>query len=97
MILVDLATAKGHLRVSDDSGDDIIMRELQNASTLVVDYLKLDSGYYDETNSPVIPIPDIVVLAVLLVLDNLHWRPEIDPISPAVESVLRRSRDPAIA
>jgi len=38
--LVTLEVAKDHLRVSDDAGDNDIQRKIEQASDIVVDYLK---------------------------------------------------------
>ena len=96
-MIVDLETAKQHLHVIDDADDDNIFRKLEEASAIVLDYLKLDDDAYAIDASPYVEPPKMVRVAVLLVLENLYDRPEEDPLSNAVRSILHRKRDPALA
>ena len=96
-MIVDLETAKRHLRRTDDDDDENIVSKLEQASAIVVDYLKLDAGTYDVGASPYVEPPQMVQAAVLLTLENLYVNPEEDPLSNAVRSILHRSRDPALA
>ena len=96
-MIVDLETAKQHLKVVDDADDDNIFRKLAEAEAIVLDYLKIPASSYDIDASPYVEPPKMVRAAILLVLENLYDRPEQDPLSNAVRSILHRSRDPALA
>lgn len=86
-MLVDLETAKGDLRMDDDYADEIIFSKIEEASSIVLDYLKLDA----EPD----PVPFFVRAATLLVIRSLFDGG--DPLSDPVVRLLHRYRDPAIA
>lgn len=97
-VLITLAQAKAQLRMLDgeDDRDSEIVLKMEEASDIIVGYLKnADHGWTDRT------VPGHVRAAILLVFTNLwHHRGDddgSDPISPAVVSLLMRDRDPAIA
>lgn len=107
MPLVDLQTAKEHLRV-DHAADDVdILLKLEMASSIVVNYLKLPVGTWEldpesssgAGDSNVDDAPWPVQAAVLLVLGSLYKDREgqVDPLSEAAKSLLHRYRDPALA
>lgn len=96
-MIVDIETAKRNLHIIDDDDDENVLLLLEAASAIVVDFLKLEVGTYDIGSSPYMAPPKPVEMAVLLVLENLYDRPDEDPLSPAVRSVLHRLRDPALA
>lgn len=97
--LVTLEAAKEHLRIDADDQNDEVTDRINDASDIVIDYLKRpDHGWTDET------VPGQVRASVLLVLgalwvnrDGVGDAVDLDPISPAVVSLLRRMRDPALA
>lgn len=95
MRLVTLEDARDHLRIDDHDQDGFLLVQLTNAESAVVDYLKsrADDTWTTET------VPGHVRASVLLALAVLWENREgdVDPITPAVESLLRRSRDPALA
>jgi hypothetical protein len=95
-MIVDLETAKRHLRRTDDDDDTNIVLKLEQASAIVLDYLKLDADTYDIDASPLEEAPKMVEAATLLVLEALYVSDE-DPLTNAVKSILHRSRDPALA
>lgn len=98
--LVTLDAAKAHLRIDDADQDVEVTERINDASDTVIDYIKRPAhGWTDET------VPGNVRASVLLVLGAL-WgsrpgvgedRVDIDPITPAVVSLLMRMRDPALA
>jgi len=94
-MLVTMAQAKIHLHVleDDDDTDANVALKLEQAEAIVVDYLKTpDHGWTALT------VPEPVHAAILKVLEGLFDGPiEMDPISPAVVSLLMRYRDPAMA
>ena len=96
-MLVDLETTKRHLRRDDDYDDERIVLLIDQASTIVVDYLKLPEGTYEATDGSPDDVPRMVEAATLLVIEGLYDRPESDPLTEAVRSILHRSRDPALA
>ena len=97
--LVTLNAAKEHLRLDDADQDEEVEARIGDASDIIVDYLKRPNhGWTDQT------VPGQVRAAVLLVLGSLWVNRDAvgdaadqDPISPAVVSLLRRMRDPALA
>jgi hypothetical protein len=95
-MIIDLEIAKRQLGRIDDSDDDRIMRELDSAIVIVLDYLKVDSDTYEDSNGDN-DFPTLVGASVLLVLQSLYEFPEKDPLTDAVVSILRRARDPALA
>ncbi|PHP88276.1 hypothetical protein CFB52_012230 [Burkholderia sp. AU18528] len=100
--LVSFNRALSHLRVEAGDDDDAIKDLIDAASDIVVDYLKLkeipDNWALEDGNTPS-TVPGQVRSAVLLVLGTLYDDREgsTDPLTPAVESLLMRSRDPAVA
>ena len=103
--ILSLADAKAHLRVTGTRFDADLELKIIQTSAIVFNYLKLDMA------SPLSfpwtgDIPWDVQAAAMLILGDL-WRYregsqntdtyKFDPISPAVESLLRRWRDPAMA
>lgn len=96
-MIVDLEKAKQHLHIVDDNDDENIVTKLEQASAIVLDYLKVDEDTYSLDASPYVEAPKGVQAATLLVLENLYDRSDEDPISNAVRSLLHRLRDPALA
>lgn len=98
--LVTLAAAKDHLRIDGADADTELQKKMADATDAVIDYLKRPThGWTDAT------VPGHVRASILLVLGAL-WESregvgqhaeDLDPISPAVVSLLRRMRDPALA
>lgn len=86
-MLVDLETAKGHLRLDDDDADEIVADKLEQASGVILDYLNL-------VVAPD-PVPDPVKAATLLATEALFDGG--DPLSDVVMRLLHRQRDPTLA
>ena len=112
MSLITLAQAKAHLRIdvpstSPPSADeqDLILK-MAAAEHIILDYLKVISVspplWTDETD-----VPPLVSAAILLQLGELYRfrgddegkadREPVGSLSPMVEGMLRRYRDPALA
>lgn len=95
MPLVSLETARDHLRVDGQDEDNFLQECLQDAEATIIDYLKAraDDNWTEAT------VPGPVRASILLALAALWHNREgdIDPITPAVVSLLRRRRDPALA
>ncbi|MCA8314738.1 head-tail connector protein [Burkholderia multivorans] len=93
--LITLAQAKAQLRITDSDSDAELADLVTAASAIVVNYLKTDTA----ASYTVDTVPAHVRTAVLLVLGSLYEDREgaNDPIGPAVQSLLMRDRDPALA
>lgn len=95
--LITLAQAKAQLVIEDDDRDSEILLKAEEATDIVVDYLKKpDHGWTDRT------VPGRVRLAILMVLTSIFFNrgddaAAADPISKAVVDVLARTRDPTLA
>lgn len=94
-MLVNLELARSHLRLDDDAADDLIVRKIEQASDVVIDYCKVDDEMWDPDSTESVALPGEVEAAVLLVLEALFDGGE--PLSDAVKSLLHRHRDPALA
>jgi hypothetical protein len=105
MALITLEEADQHLRLDlSDGGSPYattdaraaeVQRTIEHASAVTLDYLKTPDAEYDPDT-----VPFVIKAACLLILAALwEHRGDVsyDPISPAVVSLLMRSRDPAIA
>lgn len=95
MNLITLDQAKRHLRIVDNAQDQDIDDKRLQASAIVLDYTLEDgSAWLDSAGDPVL-VPIHVQAATLLVLGNLFYNREGmdgETITPAVESLLRRTR-----
>lgn len=105
--LCSLNEVKDHLRITSDRQDGDIQLKIIQASAIILNYLKVNVDV-----SPLsvpwgsVDIPFDVHAAAMLVVGDLFLHREgsqpssfreFDPISKAVESLLRRWRDPAMA
>ncbi|MBB2977676.1 head-tail connector protein [Paraburkholderia tropica] len=100
--LVSFDRALSHLRVAAGEDDAAIKDLVDAASGIIIDYLKLKAVPDDwalENGETPSTVPGPVRSAVLLVLGTLYADREgtTDPLTPAVESLLMRLRDPAVA
>lgn len=100
--LVDLATAKQHLRILDDDHDADIQQKIRAASATIRDYLKTgnDSSWTPAT------APPWIAASVLLLLAHFYehrgdefgsHQDNDERVWAAVANLCRRSRDPALA
>lgn len=103
MAIVDLESAKEHLRVDHDQDDAQILIKLEQASAIVVNYLNKPVGTWElgaetDVDSDTDDAPYPVQAATLLVLGALYRdREGGDPLSQAVKDLLARYRDPVMA
>lgn len=111
MAIVDFESAKLHLRVDHDEDDADIVFKLEQASAIIIDFLKMPAGTWDlnsqnsgsgssgDSGSAGDTAPMQVQAAVLMVLGELYKNRESnsDPLSKTVKDMLRRLRDPALA
>lgn len=102
MALVTLQEADDHLRLDLQSGDEReadVLLKMEQATDIVLDYLKTEESGWDEET-----VPRSIHAAILLVLGDLWEAREGgaengDYISPngTVARLLHRFRDPALA
>jgi hypothetical protein len=102
--LVTLTQAKAHLRVDHDLDDADIASKIEQASAIVLDYLKLQSEPSEWTNAsegspPGTGVPALIQAATLLIVGELYAKREAsaDALSDGVRALLHRYRDPAFA
>ena len=101
--LVDLETAKTHLRIVDTAHDDDVSQKLASASATIRDYLK---DRNDPTwDASAANVPPWLTASVLLLLAHLyeHRGDEFgraqdndDRVWAAIANLCRRARDPAV-
>lgn len=100
--LVSFDRTLSHLRLGAGEDDDAVKDLIDSASAIVIDYLKLkvipDDWALESGETPS-TVPGPIRSAVLLVIGTLFADREgaTDPLTPAVESLLMRLRDPAVA
>jgi hypothetical protein len=102
MSLLTLDDLKLHLRIEDDYHDDRLEQILDDASGIVLDYLKVEDSQWQTTSGEPDSVPYAVRAATKLVAGALFENLEgneggPDPLSETVKSLLHRFRDPAIA
>ena len=95
-MLVDLRTAKEWLRVNHDDEDLMIQRLADQATSLVIDFIKRpDHGWTPDT------VPPHVEAAIFHVMKRLYddrdGELEGGALAPHIKDMLWRERDPAIA
>jgi hypothetical protein len=104
-MLVDLDTAKLRLRVDHDAEDDSIELAIKGASGAVLNYLKLDRDYYEDSNGDVVDVPEEVQNATILLAGILVRDPsgtemkdwEMGYLPRPVMALLYPLRDPALS
>lgn len=103
MGLVTLDVAKQHLRPPGTIDDQRIERLIEEASHIVLNYIKAPIDAYQSTaGDPLDSVPPTVRSACLLVLGALYdnadgQNADKEPISPAVKSLLTFYRVPTLA
>lgn len=99
--LITLDTAKAHLGVTTTDDDALITDKAAQASAIVVDYLTA-RGTIDGIDWTEATVPGPVKAAILVMLTHLYEHRGDDMIPDeavwkAIERLLVRSRDPALA
>lgn len=102
MPLVTFDQAKTHLRVDDDDHDEEIEEIRIRASFILLDYLKKDEDYWQDSTGEPADVPGSVSAATLLICGALFENREgsdkdAPPLSQAVMDLVHRHRDPALA
>lgn len=95
MMLVDVDTAKRHLRITDTADDADVEDKVTQASGIVADYCKRDLSAFAVDGSSHDELPAPIKAAVLEALKALHDGG--DPLNEIVKALLHRQRDPAMA
>jgi hypothetical protein len=95
MMLVDLETAKRHLRVEDTASDVDLEDKIAQASGIIEDYVKRDLSAFAVDGSSHDEIPAPIKSATLEALRCLYDGE--DPLNATVLGLLHRQRDPAMA
>lgn len=104
MRLVTLCVAREHLRPPGTVDDVRIMRLIDEASAIVLDYLKLPIDAYHTSTGELIEadVPGAVRAATLLVMGALYdnadgQSPDKQPLSDAVKALLHSRRVPTLS
>ena len=94
--LITLAAAKARVRVTATHEDATITTMAEQATSIVIDYLKRSNHGWTSDN-----VPSVVQCAIL---DQLEWMFSRDPgdaaafgLAPGIDQLLKRQRDPALA
>lgn len=96
MFLITLDQAKEHLRIDGDDQEEDLLLKMEQASMIILDYIEVINSGWDHTN-----VPEHIRTCVLITLANL-WdhrgddKTNLDPIPPAVKSILYRTRTPVL-
>ena len=90
--LVSVARIKDRLRIDFDTTDAELAQMAEEATDIVINYIKKpDHGWTEET------VPPLVRAAILIVVTALHEEDGKDALSDTVRNLLHRHRDPAMA
>lgn len=110
--LINLDVAKQHLRVDHTDDDTDIQRKIDQASAIVLDYIKKTIGAPDPDDPSIVDwtpdtVPGPVAAAIELMLSKLYddrnagqendERVALGYLTPAITALLHRFRDPALA
>ena len=95
LALVTLVQGKRQLRVDNADSDADVQEKIEQASAIVVRYLKAQAVAGWLTTPPTVDVPLDVQAAVLVVLDDLYERRPIQ--WDVVNGLLVGIRDPAVA
>lgn len=104
MALITVIQAEKQLRLSGAEYDFDIEMKMEQATALVITYLKRpDHGWTEDTDPTEVPEFAIVQAAILEVLTNLfadrgdREKPTDGPLTERVKRMLSMHRDPALA
>lgn len=104
LAIITLEVAKQHLRPPGTIDDARIERMMDEASAIVLDYIKLPYDSYHDTNGELVEedVPPPVRAATLLVLGALYdnadgQNPDKQPLSDAAKALLHTRRVPTLA
>ena len=91
--LVTLAQARYRLRLTedDDYHEPDVQMKMEQATALVIDYIKRPDHGWTDADAP--PVIQATILEVLMRL----FEGAEDPLSQGIKNMLQRYRDPALA
>lgn len=95
-MIVDLEKVKAQCDLIGDDNDERLMLAMEQSIAIVLDFLKVDADEYEDEYGDS-DYPTLVAAAILLCTQSLFQKPEDDPLTVAVKSILHRYRDPALA
>lgn len=95
-MIVTLAIVKEEIGRTDDLHDEMIVRKINEATAIVLDYLKLDADEYEDATGAN-DVPVIVGAAIIKMARYLYDQPDADPLTEGIQNILHRLRDPAMA
>lgn len=84
--IVDIDMVKQHLRIDGTDSDETLNFKIDQASSIILDYLKIDE---------LDPVPEFVQAAACLSVEALYDGG--DPLNDTVKALLHRARDPELA
>lgn len=96
MSLLKLLDVRRAMNIEHDLEDTRIVDCIQAGEAIILDYLKVTENAF-LVGSPAMPVvPKHIQVAMILCIEAIYDGVD-DPITPAVISILARSRDPAFA
>lgn len=101
--LVTLEQAKAHLYIVDATHDDDVMRKVEQATGIILDYLESDAETIADWADGTEEVPGAILSAILLMLTHLYenrgndMKPDAEVWKAVERLLLGRHRDPVIA
>lgn len=100
--LISLDTAKAHLGVTGTDDDALVTNKTDEATAIILDYLAPRNKAADGSDWTEATLPKVVQSAIEIMLTHLyeHRGDDMQPdeaVWKAIERLLMRSRDPALA
>jgi hypothetical protein len=101
-MLITLDQAKAHMQIEHEEQDDQIEEAIQDASAILLNYLKKDETEWQDSNGEPDSVPYEIRAAVKIMTASLMENREgndqgPDPLSQTVVNLVHRHRDPAMS
>jgi hypothetical protein len=102
MMLITLDQAKAHMEIEHEEKDEQIEEAIQDASGILLNYLKRESTEWQDTNGNPDSVPYEIRAAIKIMtaalMENREGNDEgPNPLSQTVINLVHRYRDPAMA